>query len=502
MGGGDRDLNPAVVHDGLVIAAPGSAPPYTRSPPTAGGWSGRPIPLPRRSSSLPSSRFGQGRRSHRRSSSALRCQDRQAGRHLARLGQVRRRSGPCWMYWPPGTGSRMSSTRAPVCRAPPSKLMEIYRTTGGNLVAGDGSPDRGEAQRPGSVCQNSRLIERYRGIARNPRTRGDPLRAGSSRRGGRPRPTCMESYDQAPTRRAGPTTINSVALAEGGARPRVPAAAGAARRRIAAISGLETASRIARSDADSLRARLLLADIRMRLDRQGGRASRGTDRRPAAGFDREHGGRPPRHPTAGPCDRRRPSHGDRQEQRGRSIYGTSDRNARRLYDRGRREQDPRLLEEVGRTSGRGGSRRASRGTRPSRGARSGCRPHHPGVQAVAHPRGGSDVARTRALEELAHVYEAENYLVSAPATPTSRSRRAIRGWSCAELATDVRWASGHRPSHRGPARMGLGPSPATVPLPLPRRWHVQPRTGRDVRVLSAVGTPPGCSRAVRSRSKG
>ena len=56
---------------------------------------------------------------HRRSGSALRRQDRQAGRHLARLGQVRRlRPRPAGrgieFTGRPGTGSR-SSTRAPVC---------------------------------------------------------------------------------------------------------------------------------------------------------------------------------------------------------------------------------------------------------------------------------------------------------------------------------------------------------------------------------------------------
>ena len=59
---------------------------------------------------------------------------------------------------------------APACRAePPIKLMEIYQTTGGNLVVGDGYLIVAQTDALVVFCQNSRLIERYRDeIARAP----------------------------------------------------------------------------------------------------------------------------------------------------------------------------------------------------------------------------------------------------------------------------------------------------------------------------------------------
>ena len=103
-----------------------------------------------------------------------------------------------------------------------------------------------------------------------------------------------------------------------------------------------------------------------------------------------------------------------------------------------------------------------------------------------------DVARARALWRLAHVYEAENYLVSARDAYLQIQTRYPR-IKLQELATDV--PLGERVSAelaRGPlAQIALDRPRATVPLPLARRWHVQSQNGRKVRVLSAVGTPPG-----------
>ena len=65
------------------------------------------------------------------------------------------------IYWPTQNEIQVLDQRSGLRAEPPIKLFETYHTRGGNLVAGDGYLI--VAQRDGMVvfCQNSRLIERY-----------------------------------------------------------------------------------------------------------------------------------------------------------------------------------------------------------------------------------------------------------------------------------------------------------------------------------------------------
>ena len=79
----------------------------------------------------------------------------------------------CWpgnrIYWPTKDQDRDPRPGHRLRAEPPIKLMEIYQTTGGNLVAGDGYLIVAQPDALVVFCQNSRLIERYRDeIARNP----------------------------------------------------------------------------------------------------------------------------------------------------------------------------------------------------------------------------------------------------------------------------------------------------------------------------------------------
>ena len=102
------------------------------------------------------------------------------------------------------------------------------------------------------------------------------------------------------------------------------------------------------------------------------------------------------------------------KERGRPVYEASDRSARELFEKGCRDQDPRLLEEVsrffpvaevvpeallelGRIHQTAGRRAAA------------TRAYKRLLTLAAVP----DESRARALWRLAHLYEAENYLVSA-----------------------------------------------------------------------------------------
>ncbi len=96
VGGSDRDLNPALVHDGLVIVAPSDAASIYAFSADSGRlvWKTDPIAEEVKLSHLLGSGQGTSGR-HRRSGTAIRRQDWQARRHLARLGQVRGlRPGP------------------------------------------------------------------------------------------------------------------------------------------------------------------------------------------------------------------------------------------------------------------------------------------------------------------------------------------------------------------------------------------------------------------------
>ncbi len=505
MGGSDRDLNPAVVHDGLVIVAPSDAAAIYAFAAGSGRlvWKTDPLAEEVKLTHL----LGVARGRLVATGDRVLLFDVKTGKLVATWPDSGKSEGygrgllaGNRIYWPTRDRIEILDQGSGLRVEPPIKLMEIYRTTGGNLVAGDGYLIVAQPDALVVFCQNSRLIERYRDeIARNPEHAATHYRlARAAEAVGRDQ-LALESYDQA-TRRAGPAeTIDGVPLAEA-ARDhefrlllRVVAAARGDKKYGAAISGLKTASRIARSDADRLRARLLLADIQMQADRPAAaidilEQALTDDRLRGLTVSTEDGHRAIRADLL-IADRL----AEIVKQQGRSIYGASDRNARELYDRGRREQDPRLLEEVGRIFpvAEVVPEALLELGRIHQGA------GRPAAATQAYKRlltlgAVPDVARARALWRLAHVYEAENYLVSARDAYLQIQTRYPR-IKLQELATDV--PLGERVSAelaRGPlAQIALDRPRATVPLPLARRWHVQPQTGRNVRVLSAVGTPPG-----------
>jgi len=505
MGGSDRDLNPAVVHDGLVIVAPSDAAAIYAFAADSGrlAWKTDPIAEEVKLTHL----LGVARGRLVATGDRVLLFDLKTGKLAATWPDSGKSEGygrgllaGNRIYWPTRDRIEILDQGSGLRAEPPIKLMEIYRTTGGNLVAGDGYLIVAQPDALVVFCQNSRLIERYREeIVHNPEQAATHYRlARAAEAVGRDQ-LALESYDQA-TRRARPAeTIDGVPLAEA-ARDhefrlllRVAAAARGDKKYDAAVSGLETASRIARSDGDRLRARLLLADIQMQADRPATaieilEQALTDDRLRGLTVSTEDGHRAIRADLL-IADRL----SDIVKQRGRSIYGASDRNARDLYNRGRREQDPRLLEEVSRTFPvaevvpeallelgkiHQGAGRPAAATRAYKRL----------LTLGAVP----DLDRARALWRLAHVYEAENYLVSARDAYLQIQTRYPR-IKLQELGTDV--PLGERVSAelaRGPlAQIALDRPRATVPLPLARRWHLQSQTGRNVRVLGAVGTPPG-----------
>jgi outer membrane protein assembly factor BamB/tetratricopeptide (TPR) repeat protein len=505
MGGGDRDLNPAVVHDGLVIVAPSDAAAIYAFAADSGRlvWKTDPIAEEVKLAHL----LGVARGRLVATGDRVLLFDVKTGKLAATWPDSGKSEGygrgllaGNRIYWPTRDRIEILDQGSGMRAEPPIKLMEIYRTTGGNLVAGDGYLIVAQPDALVVFCQNSRLIERYRDeIARNPEQAATHYRlARAAEAVGRDQ-LALESYDQA-TRKARPAeTIDGVPLAEA-ARDhefrlllRVAGVARGEKKYGEAVVGLETASRIARSDGDRLRARLLMSEIELQADRPD-RAVEilqqvlTDERLRGLTVSSEDGHRAIRADLL-IADRL----GGIVNQRGRNIYDSYERRAHDLFERGRREQDTRLLDEVSRTFPvaevvpdallvLGRIHQDAGRLTPAAGA-------YKRLLTLASP---PDEARARALWRLGHVYEAQNYLVSARDAYLQIQARYPR-IKLQELGTDA--PLGDRVSAelaRGPLAQIASDRPrASVPLPLARRWHAPFQSGRNVRVLGAAGTPPG-----------
>jgi outer membrane protein assembly factor BamB len=176
---------------------------------------------------------------------------------------------------------------------------------------------------------------------------------------------------------------------------------------------------------------------------------------------------------------------------GRSVYAPFDKEAAALFERGKREKDPRVLDQV-------------------------CRAY-PEARVIAdallelgglHEQGGrlsdashtykrllsvatDDDRRVLALWRLAHVYEARQLLVSARDSflelQARFPKKALVHEGRSAAAGELAAAQLARPLYA--SIVADRPEPAT-PLPLFRRWHWQPRDGQPVRTLIAGGVVP------------
>ena len=201
--GSDRDLNPAVVHEGLVIVAPDDAAASSPSTPTAAGLSGRPTRSPTRSSCATC--LGSPKGGWSRPATACSCS---TSRMASWSGPGPTPAGPSRdtagflagdrIYWPTRNEIQVLDQRTGLRPIRRSSSMEAFRTSGGNLVAADGYLIVAQSDALVVFCQNSRLIERYRDeIARAPDQAGTYYRlARAAEAVGRDK-LALESYEQA-----------------------------------------------------------------------------------------------------------------------------------------------------------------------------------------------------------------------------------------------------------------------------------------------------------------
>ena len=534
--GRERDLNPAIVHDGLVIVAPDDAPEIYAFDAATGrlAWKTDPIPEEVKLTHLLGVAKGYliatgdrvlwfdvktGKLAHAWPDNAQAVQG--FGRGILAGDQV---------YWPTQTEIHVLDQASGLEAEPPIKLQETYQCEGGNLAVGDGYLIVAQANSLVVFCQNSRLIDRYRDeIARAPEQAVELLPAGPGGRGDRPRRggpgqpgdgpapgPALGEHRRRPARRGDP---RPPAAAPDEAGPEGPAGQGLGRGRPA------------------VRGRRRGRPVRPRPARGPAR----TGRRPARpgrarGVGRDPPGAPGRRADAGPerRRRRRPPIGPRRppdrRPAGRAAPRQGPRPLRRLRPGRRRPAGPGPAREGPAAPG---GRRPELPGRPGSSPRPGwpwasstTSSHRPGDAARAYKRllavAPDDATRARALWGLARAYEAQKLWVSArdaylqaldavrrPAGRATRARLGRASWSptgwpasrstgwsatapsraCRSRSAADGTADGPRPPARSPPRGSR---------PRPRRagssWSRAARSARSTR--------PRASRPGRATSKG
>ena len=383
----------------------------------------------------------------------------------------------------------------------PIRLQELFGSPGGNLAVGDGYLIVAQPDALIAFCQNSRLIERYRNeIARSP-DRAEPyFRLARVAEAVGEDAIALASLDSALSRVRPGDDVDGRSLADAAREQqyrlllKMAGAAVDAGRWAEAIAHLEHAAREGRSDRDRLAALFRLADAQ----------ARGGEPRAAVATYQGLLADPRLRALSLVADAHLTVRADLLiadrlaalvRDSGRLVYEGFDRKAEVLLERGRRDRDVRLLEEVGRMypvarSAPAALRELGRvwlaRDRPSDAA-------HAFKRLLA--QADDDDHRAEALWGLAQAYEAQQHWVPARAAYAQALERF------ADVPID--WEGGAetlgalvadrlaRPPYD---RFSAGRSGAEMELPLSRRWSR--RWPGIARPLAASGVPPS-SRAGR-----
>ncbi|HZW33292.1 MAG TPA: PQQ-binding-like beta-propeller repeat protein, partial [Isosphaeraceae bacterium] len=271
----ERDLNPAVVHEDRVIVAPSDADAIFAFDAASGRllWRTEPISDDIKLTHLLG--VAQGRLVA--TGDRVLLFDVQTGKLLSTWPDSANKSMEGYgrgllagdrIYWPTRTEIQVLDQRSGLLADRPIKLAETYRTTGGNLAAGDGYLVVAQADGLVVFCQNSRLIERYREeIVRAPEQASTHYRLARAAEAVGRDELSLASYRQAIAKARPSETVDGMPLA-GTARDRMVRLlmrlAGQSRRDRhweEALARLESAAEIARTDPERLESRLLLADV-------------------------------------------------------------------------------------------------------------------------------------------------------------------------------------------------------------------------------------------------
>ena len=497
--GRDRDLNPAVVHDGLVIVAPDDTSAIYAFDAGSGRlvWKTDRLPEEVKLSHL----LGVAKGRLVATGDRVLLFDVKNGKLFnswpdsgrAYDGFGRGLLAGDKIYWPTRTDIHILDQTTGLPVEPPIRLQESFQTTGGNLAVGDGYLIVAQTDRMVVFCQNSRLIQRYREeIAQRPDQAANYYRLAQAAEATGQEALALESLKETLQRARASEMIDGV-LVRDAARDhqyrllmKLGHKARANRDWAQAARQFDAAAKGTRSDRDRLGARLLLAEVEL----EWGRAQAAVvtlqqllldDRLRPLNINTEDGHRTIR---ADLLIRERLS--AILKAGGRALYAEYDQQARALLDRGKAENDPRLLEAVGQSYpvalavpeallALGALCEATQ--KPAEAA-------HAYKRLLA--RASGDALRARALWGLAQAYETQRLWVPARDAYTEALSRFPEvvledGASLSRLA-------GQRLARAPFDRMMSAYSEPSLPVPLVRHWE---RTLEGMlRPIAAEGVPP------------
>ncbi|HEV3168417.1 MAG TPA: PQQ-binding-like beta-propeller repeat protein, partial [Isosphaeraceae bacterium] len=501
----DRDLNPAIVHDGLVFVAPEDNPHILAFDAMTGHLVWQTDPLEGVMHVL-----GVAKGRLIATGNQVWSIDVQTGKKVRQWPDTKQNyegygrgllAGNC-IYWPTKTEIHIldQATGLPADR-PPIKLQAMFQTTGGNLAVGDGYLIVAQADALVVFCQNSRLIERYRDeIAHAPQQASSYFRLAQAAEATNQDDLALKSLSEAIVKAKPSELVDGQPLVET-ARDhqyhllmKLAGRASSSQDWSMAARRYEEAAGAARADRDRLSARFHLADVQ---------AERGEPQAAVATLQGLLADERLR-PLDVAADEHRTVRADLLitdrlnallRQHGRELYAEFDRQAERMLERGKAEKDQRLLEEVGR------SYPVARSVPDSLLAMGElCETlSRPADAAQAYKRllaiASTDAQRGQALWGLARAYEAQKLWVPARDTYVQAMTR-FGDLPIREDGDDEKLGKlvAQRLAQDPFDRMTGDRSEPSLPFPLSRRWNR--RWSSSVRPIGADGVPPS-SRAGR-----
>ena len=496
----DRDLNPAVVHDGLVIVAPDDAPAIYAFEATSGRAVWRTDPLPEEVKLTHLLGVAKGRLVA--TGDRVLLFDVRNGKLLhswpdnghGTEGYGRGLLAGDKIFWPTRTEIHVLDQSTGLRTDPPIKLQESFQESGGNLAVGDGYLVVAQGDRLVVFCQNRRLIQRYREeIAKTPGQAAPYYRLARAAEATGEDELALQSLDEALGKAKPSETVDGLALASAardqqfrllmrlGERARVAGEAGASELRFRSAAGA------ARTDRDLLKARLSEADAQLARGEPGLSVSTlqallAEDRFRSLNVAADGG--------------RRSVRSDLYvanllativKANGRKVYAEFDRQADALLGRGLKAGDPRQIEEVARSFPVAGAVPVSL---LALGEHYDGRERWMDSARVYRRLAGlpaADEQRARAALGLARAYEAQKLWGPARDAYTQAARRfpgAAVGPGGAPLGPLVARRLAEPPFDR----LSSDRAEPSLPAPLSRRWQV--RVEGTVRPVVADGLPP------------
>ena len=502
--GGERDLNPAVIHDGRVFIAPSDAEAIFAFDAQTGRllWKSDRIADDIKLSHL----LGIAKGRLVASGDRVVLFDVKTGKLLhawpdsgkALDGFGRGLLAGDKIYWPTQNEIQVLDQRSGLRADPPIRLLEAYHTQGGNLVAGDGYLIVAQSDGLVVFCQNSRLIERYREqIALNRQEASNYFRlARAAEAIGRDQ-DALQNYGTA-IEKARPTeSIDGAPLAVAARDQKfrlLLRLAGSARKAgkwSLAAEQLDAAGKVARTGGERLQAQLLQADVLLDASRPNDAVAicqrvLSDDRLRSLAVATADGHRTVRADLL-IADRLKSI----VREHGRAVYEPFDKEAARLLARGRKAKDSQVLDLVCRAYPEAvvvpdallelgmlheKERRLADASNT-----------YKRLQILAE----DDDRRVQALWRLAHVYEARQLPVSARDSylellarfPKKELEDQGRRATVAELA-------GAQLSRPVFASIVAERAEPPTPVPLFRRWQWQPREGEPLKSIAASGVAP------------